>query len=637
MQSPLKTRIGWRGLAALTSLALVVLLLPAGGSAAPPNIVFIALDDQDYTLTSTFGAIRAKTTPNLDALAREGVRFTDGIVQGTQCAPSRNSTITGRYPHQLGYYHNGDREEVEADVRGFPESLQRAGYHTAWIGKSHLEPAEEGLTGSPGRRRAEGMRRQFGFDEVFQHPGRWISFRHARNLVRKSRDGADWRADNNIYLDALHQADQLGTFVADYPGATTLPADLYMEGYISERVENWIDGYGMDQPFFLYINYSGPHEPYDQPKAFQDLYEPDDLPPLLVDDDRRDIPDVMQKRPDTFSAAKREEHRLGHVSMVTYMDTQLARVLAALEARGMRDNTLIVYFTDHGVMNGNHGLYRKATLYREVLHANLVIDLPEKLYAEQTNTITRPVELLDAVQTALDVAGVPTGERQRYEGESLLPLLVENESGTYAREYAFAEIEGATAVVGVDWKYIDNATKPVLFDRVADPGELANVIDRPANAEVVARMRDALADFYLATGRPRVAGGGIPPARSLTLGKTEFLVPPMQAGHGDGSAGAASGADTFRVQANADELIAETCEAQGGASANAAAAERFADALNAQGGRLALVRLGWPAERDVRFVTGAQDTAWAAVSWQGTAFVHAGEAGGAGYPLCVRK
>ena len=105
----------------------------------------------------------------------------------------------------------------------------------------------------------------------------------------------------------------------------------------------------------------------------------------------------------------------------------------------------------------------------------------------------------------------------------------------------------------------------------------------------------------------------------------------MQTGQ---SAGAA-GPDFSRVRVDAAD--AATCETQGGVPADADAAREFASALSARGGRLALVRLGWPAERDVRFVTGAVGTAWGAVSWQGEAFVPSGESGGPGYPLCVRR
>jgi arylsulfatase A-like enzyme len=615
-----------------------LILMPVAAIGAQPNILFIAVDDQTYKFTSTFGKVSAQTTPNLDALARRGVRFTDGIVQGTECAPSRNSTITGRYPHQLGFYLNDDLEELPGAAEGFPAALQRAGYHTAWIGKSHLLPNEAGLRGHANLRRTEGMRRQFGLDEVFQHPGRWVSLKQARKLHAKLAKGWEWRYGQNDYLDFLYDNGYLATFVEDDINPTRLPPDYYMDGYISRSAEDWLAAYEDERPFLLYLNYSAPHDPFDQPREYQNLYSSDQMPPIIKDKHKKDIPDNLKPRRDRFQKARRNAYRTDQASMITYQDAQLRRILTALERSGQRENTLIVYYSDHGIMTGDHGLRRKATLYKEVLHAHLVIDLPDDLYPESTDAVSRPVELLDAVQSALHVAGVPPIERARYEGQSLLPLITEAVAGRYQRQYAFAQVNGSTSVQGSRWKYIDHKKMPVLFDRTRDPDELVNVYDRPEFIDVVRRLQNALADFYDRTGRPRQAGGRRAQPRDLVIGGLTFLTPPRYeemaaqfenvASHTD-----ADGIRWARVSVGEDGAAA--CELQGARLADQFETDRFVEYLNGNGARLALVRLGWPDDGSRHYVSDGDVAEDRIVAFNGTRFVRKTREAYLGFPLCV--
>ena len=624
----------WR----LACLAAALISMPIAAAATQPNILFIAVDDQTYKFTSTFGTVSAQTTPSLDDLARRGVRFTDGIVQGTECAPSRNSTITGRYPHQLGFYLNEDLEQLPRAAEGFPEALRRAGYRTAWIGKSHLLPNEAGLRGHSNERRAEGMRRQFGLDEVFQHPGRWVSLKQARKLQAKLAKGWEWRYGQNDYLDFLYDNGYLSTFVEDDINPTRLPPDYYLDGYISRRAEDWLAAYKDERPFFLYLNYSAPHDPFDQPREYQNLYSSDQMPPIIKDKDKKDIPDDLKPRRDRFQKARRNAYRTDQASMITYQDAQLRRVLTALERSGQRENTLIVYYSDHGIMTGDHGLRRKATLYKEVLHANLVVDLPDNLYPESTDAVSRPVELLDAVQTALHVAGVPPVERARFEGQSLLPLLTDAVAGRYQRQYAFAQLNGATSIQGSRWKYIDHRKMPVLFDRLRDPDELVNVYDRPEFADVVRRMQNALADFYARTGRPRRAGGRRAPASDLVLGGMTYLVPPgyeemAERFENIGSYTDVDGTRWARLSVGEDGEAA--CESREARLADPFETDRFVEYLNDNGARLALVRLGWPDDGSRHYVSDGEVADDRIVAFNGTRFVTKTRAAYLGFPLCV--
>ena len=104
-----------------------------------PNIVFVEVDDLTYSYLGCMGN-RLVKTPNIDALARQGVLFKNAVCQGMMCGPSRNCLMTGLYPHNLGFYRNGQMKELPQGVWTLPKALQRSGYYTAWVGKSHIRP-----------------------------------------------------------------------------------------------------------------------------------------------------------------------------------------------------------------------------------------------------------------------------------------------------------------------------------------------------------------------------------------------------------------------------------------------------------------------------------------------------------------
>lgn len=622
--------------------ALALLAQTAWAGADRPNILVITVDDQTAHFTSAFRPAGPDTTPNLRALAARGVRFSDGIVQAAQCGPSRNSMITGRYPHQLGFYGNEDREFIPKSIRGFPESLQRAGYYTGFIGKSHLTPDETGVRGTPGVERTRGMIRQFGFDEVAQHPGRYRSRGRAWSLLERLAAGEPWPYGDSPYLDHLYERGLLWNFIADGGRVTTLPNDDYLEGFVARSAADWITRYDGARPFFLHVNFGAPHQPYDQPAAFQDLYRDADLPRLVEDPDLSDIPAVMKSNAATVPREQQLAKRRKYASMVTYLDAQLGRVLAALDARGVRDHTLIVYHTDHGIMLGDHGLRLKATLYRQVLNANLVIDLPDALWPERRRQYRRPVEMLDAVQTVLHAAGVPAGERARFEGESLLPALTDAVPGRFGRRYAFAQLGAATAVISEDWKYIDHATRPVLFDRINDPWERVNVAGDPANAGIVAEHRAALAALYERTGPPLTSCDAYPEPRAIGLDGLRYLPPPRYAGLFGRYASLTKYRDSCkifwaRLTRNAEDGgdAQAWCAAQGASLADDDAARRLIAHLNGNGKQAVLDRAGWPRDGRVAFLGQGRGGYRRLVLWTGSEFALGSYLGARGYPLCV--
>ncbi|WP_068546023.1 sulfatase [Thalassotalea crassostreae] len=431
-----------------------------------PNIIFIAADDLTAKYVGAFGAKHIQT-PNIDALAKKGVKFNNSVVQGTMCGPSRNSMLTGQYPHNLGFYINGTLKNVPVDGWNLPNTLQQNGYATSWIGKSHIRTPNVGLEKDTPYRGNVSLIQDIGFDEATSSHGRAVLSSSAKKMAKDP--GMKWQYGHDMYADYIYKKGLFPTFVKDLGKISTLPVNDYLDGNIANRAVNWIEGYKREQPFFLWVNFSGPHGPYDAPGMVK--YTPEQMPPVIIDKDHSDIPGLMRTQLFKGNESVALEKRTAYAGMITFLDQQVGRILQAIDDKGVRDNTLIVFYSDHGIMEGDHGLNHKYTFYKEVLNASLIIDLPG---GQEGKAINRPVELLDVVQTALDVAEVPVKQRTAAKGYSLKPIL--DGSGDIARTAAYAEIYNGIAMVTENYKYIETAQGNVLFDVRNDPNERVNAI-----------------------------------------------------------------------------------------------------------------------------------------------------------------
>ena len=245
-------------------LLLVAIGAPLASAATRPDVVFIEVDDLTYKYVGAFGA-QGIRTPNIDRLAASGVLFEHAIVQGCMCSPSRNSLITARYPQNLGLFRNGDLKQIPQNTWAFPVALQRAGYHTSWIGKSHLLPYTDDQPGRGGDKKTAGMKARMGFDEVWQSAGRHVALKKAKELAasldggtaNNGRQGGKWKRGIDAYADHLHDKGLLMQFVNDGVQPTTLDVDDYLDGFIAKKTVDWISDYRDSKPFFLWVNFSG--------------------------------------------------------------------------------------------------------------------------------------------------------------------------------------------------------------------------------------------------------------------------------------------------------------------------------------------------------------------------------------------
>ncbi|WDE98796.1 sulfatase-like hydrolase/transferase [Lentisphaera profundi] len=461
---------------------LIFCICGAVFSEEKPNIIFIEVDDLPAHYVGVMGADFAQT-PTLDTIADQGVLFTNAVCQGTMCGPSRNSLMAGVYPHNIGMYQNGPFKGLGADIWTLPKALQRAGYTTAHIGKSHLHPSKEGLTGTKEEIRTEGHRR-LGFDYVWQSLGRAVV------------GGKEPEKGVDSYVDFLIDEGYFEQMKNDRGKATTLPDDIYLDGLFTKLSEKFISE--QEDPYFLWLNYSVPHGPYDVKQAYHDRFEKTQIPkPNAMDDKGENIPSLLRPSP-LKDFSKLESSQKGNCASIAFMDDQIKAILNAVELTGEKDNTIIVFFSDHGILVGEHGLHHKSTLYKEVLNPALVIYDPRQ---SQAKVVSAPVQLLDLLKTTLDWAGASDEDKAQPYGDSLMPLLTGQ--GEFNRDFAVGESPGYFAIVTEKYKYIapfdyQKDGKIVLFDLTNDPDEIKNIADQ--NPELVAMFKEKAKKWLAESG-----------------------------------------------------------------------------------------------------------------------------------------
>ena len=453
-----------------------------GGKAEKPNIIFIEVDDLNYEYLGCFGS-GIVLTPNIDRLAEKGIMFRNAVAQGMMCGPSRNSTITALYPHNLGFYENGELKAIPEGTWTFPAALQRAGYYTAWIGKCHIRPGTGDKTSA--------MRENMGFDFVRQTEGRVV-------ISRKAGDENSKRAErvirNDWYLSYLNSQGLLERFLDEYPGISTLAEDEYLDGFFTQSAISFLSEVDKDRPFFLWLNYSVPHGPYDVAREYHEPYPANRMPGSTTAEFTAP-PDLVRKTVKWNDENRHRDEQSGHSASVAFLDRQVGRVIEELSRQNILDKSVIVFFSDQGVMLGDHQRQHKGTLFRQVTNPALIIAGPEGFISNRV--VESPVELIDLVYTALDLSNANKGDRPLFTaGYSLLPVLEGKEISI--RDYAFGEIEGYVMATDGRYRLIKGKDALLLFDDLNDPKNLKNIA--ATEQQVVARLTEAIEKWMAHTG-----------------------------------------------------------------------------------------------------------------------------------------
>lgn len=454
-----------------------------------PNILLI-MDDQHRGDCLGVAGHPCVQTPHIDRLAAEGAYFPHAYSTTPTCTPARAALLTGMNPWNhgmLGYHRVPERYPVE-----MPRMLREAGYFTTGIGKMHWHP----------------QRNLHGFHQtILDESGREL------DLGFRS-DYRGWFHSVAPTLDP----DATGIGWNSYRAGTyALPEHLHPTVWTGDTAVQFIEHYDRAEPFFLKVSFARPHSPYDAPARFWKPYEGAAMP-------RRHIGAWAERyRPrsgedDTIwhgdlGEAQARHARMGYYGCITQIDEQIGRILDTLDGRGMTDETLIIFFSDHGDMTGDHHLWRKSYAYEASARIPMVLRWPEGLGAgRRGQVLTQPVEIRDVLPTFLDAAG--TGGDDRCDGQSLLDLARNPEAPW--REYIDLEHDVCydrrnhwSAVTDGRWKYIFHAIdgEEQLFDLESDPGEERDLAGDAAHGATLRTWRNRLIEYLEPRGEAWVKGG----------------------------------------------------------------------------------------------------------------------------------
>lgn len=456
-------------------VGLAGLMQSPARAAAParPNIVFIFADDQCYDTIQALGNSEVKT-PNLDRLARFGTTFTNtynmGSWTGAVCVASRTMLNTGRFVWRA---RNANLDEIMRQEQSWSQLLRNAGYETYMTGKWHVG----------------GLKTATVFDHVIhERPG--MPNQTPEGYQRPIEGQPDpWSPYDpkfeGFWKGGKHWSEVLGD-----------DATVFLEQAATK-----------DSPFFMYLAFNAPHDPRQSPKRFVDMY-----PEQRIQVPANFLPkypymsDIglsrMSKTKNGKSTARflRDEnlapwprteyavrvHRQEYYAIISHMDEQIGRILAALEKTGKADNTYIFFTADHGLACGEHGLLGKQNMYEHSMRPPLIVVGPDIPQGERRSPC---VYLQDIMATTLDLARVPRPDFVEF--QSLLPYINDpNRKSAYNAIYGCYLADLQRMVRVGDWKLIVYPKAKVvrLFNLADDPQEMLDLAANPDQKQRISNL-----------------------------------------------------------------------------------------------------------------------------------------------------
>lgn len=426
-------------------------------------------------------------TPNVDRLARDGIRFTRAYCPSPHCCPSRATFMTGLYPSRHGVWNNLLNDQalsrgLRPGVRSFSEDLRDAGYRLAYDGKWHVS--------------AEKTPADYGWEERFV------------SAARAERHGLSWdqwaKQPPQSPARRRAQGEVLRPGWGDIRLFETIPDDAppgHDERVVDEAVRALPELASGTRPWCLFVGMVGPHDPYRVRRSYVERYRLEDVPlPPSFRDDLKDKPRVVQRmRRQYWSQLTETEVRdaIRHFwAYCTYLDEQFGRVMAALDATGQADNTLVLYTADHGDYCGDHGIFLKGIpCYRGAYEIPCVLRWPVGI-ARPGRTVDEFVSLADFAPTFAEIAG--TRSPQRPAGRSLVPILRAATPDDWP-DAVHTQCNGVElyysqrSVTTREWKYVYNGfDDDELYHVAEDPHEMHNLAAHPryeaAKRDLVRRM-----------------------------------------------------------------------------------------------------------------------------------------------------
>lgn len=506
----------------------------------PKNILWIMCDQlrHDYLGCTGHPHIR---TPNIDAMAKRGVRFSKAYVQSPICGPSRMSFYTGRYMRSHGSHWNGWPLRVGEPTLG--DHLAKIGVRNVLVGKTHMSPDIEGMKalGIPPESLIGVHVSQCGFEPYERddglHPDHRPRPKYDAYLREQGFEASNpWEHWANSG-EAPDGALQNGWLLKHANKAARIPEEHSETPYMTRRAMEFIEGAADDdRPWCLHLSYIKPHWPYIAPEPYASLYSPADMLPVVRSERERQNPHpvfgaYMEMRYSRNMARDdaREKVIPTYMGLITQIDDQMGVLMQFLQEKGLMETTMIVFTSDHGDYLGDHWMGEKDLFHDASARIPLiVIDPSPEADATRGSVCNALVEAIDLAPSFIEYFG---GKAPVHilEGRSLLPLLHGRKPKDWRKfvisEYDYSmqdvrlflnqPIEQCRLFMVFDgrWKYIHaSGFRPMLYDLEADPDEYVDRGDDPDCAVEISKLQAALFEWalhpkgHITTPNAKIAG-----------------------------------------------------------------------------------------------------------------------------------
>ena len=470
-----------------------------------PNILLIYADQMRYDCMSPAGNTVVKT-PHLQRMADEGMVFDNAFASYPLCCPFRASMMTGKYAQGHGMYQN--HFPLRGDQEFLGERMTEAGYQTFYVGKWHLEGGPKPGFVPPDRR--------FGFDK-------FVGFNRGHSYL----DGIFFRDTDQPYRCKRYEPD-----------------------YQTDHLLEFLDQADPDKPFLGYISYGPPHHPNEMPEHWRKMYDPAEVPIPVGTLNPQEQVRIQTQRVETdcngnMKAALRSRVSYGakkqlepeteaeqrtfiaeYYAMISNLDHNVGRILGHLDKLGLSDDTMVIFFADHGDMLGEHGYYcgYKPQGYRAAMQVPLIIRHPQSVQAGQRSEVMVDVGV-DTPVTLLEIAGAQPFSQAH--GQSYRAAF---SSQTIGRDTVFYQTfrmdDGAwgeftpvpeRGIRTKDWLYVRQPNRrKFLFDQNNDPHELNNLVDSPEHVALMDQFDAQIEAQMAATGDGWDMKASFPPPDFLT-------------------------------------------------------------------------------------------------------------------------
>jgi arylsulfatase A-like enzyme len=504
-----------------------------------PNFLFLITDQQRADWLGCYGHPVLKT-PNIDAIAAHGTRFDNFHTASPVCMPNRASLLTGRYPSLHGLRYNGC--VLPENTNTFVDVLAGAGYHTAAIGKSHLQPFTDmppmgkshgDIASTKEARKSERVDHYQEEPHQYQGDGRYeiktpyYGYQHV-DMVTSHGDRCgghyqQWFRENAADWQALHDPTNELPHNYSCPQAyrTPIPEDLYPTAYIRDRAVDYLTSRaGQEEPFFAFVSFPDPHHPFNPPGKYWDMYNPDDFEISLPFDAHKNPTPPMcwlhenwkgdkgQMTPQTammLDDQQIKEAMALTAGMMSCVDDAVGDIIAALENSGLSDDTVICYNSDHGDYLGDFNMVLKGALpFRSITRVPFIWSDPDNKTPKSTDALCSTVDL---AATILERAGLEpyNGNQgisflratQGEKGPRSEALIEYNDGG---RRLGFTEPARVRSLVTADWRFSMYRDHPwgELYDLKNDPNETANLWDSAEHQKIRANLSERLVHHLIA-------------------------------------------------------------------------------------------------------------------------------------------